>query len=174
GRGNGSPWEPGSAARRLACASCRVTGRARLYARASRSGEAPIADRAGRRVRAAGTSAWTAVTRKRRWPPGVTKEGIWPRSAQRRSVLAVTPRVVLASPRVSQLFCTTGAVLGPLFLAKTSQIYHPPRRHPGRGGWVRQDGCCSAGAGDKDRRPWVGNGRWRRREDLPRGRLRRP
>jgi len=44
-----------------------------------------------------------AVARNRRWPPGVTNEGTWFRSAQRRRVFGVTPRVRLAWPRVSHL-----------------------------------------------------------------------
>ena len=79
------------------------------YARAIRSEEVPSA---GRRARAAGTSACTTVTRNRRWPPGVVNDEISPRSAQRRRVLGVTPRVRLAWPRVSQR-C-------PSFLTKTS------------------------------------------------------
>src|SRR5206468_12715892 len=84
-------------------------------ARTMRSAEVA---RAGRRAREAGTSAWTALARNRRCPPGVVKVEISPLSAQRRRVFGVTPRVRLASPRVSQRF--------PSFLAKPSQIYHRP------------------------------------------------
>src|SRR5713226_7787015 len=80
---------------------------------------------AGRRVRPAGTRAWTAANGNRRWPTGVVKDAIWPRSAQRRRVLGVTPSVRLASPSVSQRFWSTGLGAGRSFLAKTTQIYHP-------------------------------------------------
>jgi hypothetical protein len=40
--------------------------------------------------------------RNLRCPPGVVKTSIFPESAQRRSVSGSTPRIRLASPRVSQ------------------------------------------------------------------------
>ena len=71
----------------------------------------------GLRKRLAGTNAWTAASGKRRWPPGVVNEGIWPRSAHRRNVFGVTPSLRLASPSVSQPAASP-------FLAKTNQIYN--------------------------------------------------
>ncbi len=84
------------------------------------SDEAPIVASAGRRVRLEGISAWTAATRIRRWPPGVIKEEIWPRSAHRRSVFGATPRVRLACPSVSQRLSPDSRRLALSFLAKTT------------------------------------------------------
>src|SRR5437588_12182537 len=103
-----------------------------------RSDDAPIVASAGRRTRSVGRNASRAVARNRRWPPGVTKDGIWFRSAQRRRVLGVTPRVRLAWPRVSQRFWSAGLGATLSFLAKTSQIYHPrdlPRCDPRDAVW---------------------------------------
>src|SRR5438105_15187159 len=87
-----------------------------------RSDDAPIVASAGRRTRSVGRNASRAVARNRRWPPGVTKDGIWFRSGQRRRVLGVAPRVRLAWPRVSQRFWSAGWGGTPSVLAKTWRI----------------------------------------------------
>src|SRR5438105_2853941 len=58
-----------------------------------RSDDAPIVASAGRRTRSVGRNASRAVARNRRWPPGVTNDGIWFQAAQQAtSIFAAVVR----------------------------------------------------------------------------------